>query len=193
MRKGAVQPISAVMITLIMIGIVGSVYFWGVPLINKRQDITVLRSSENFMRNLDSTIKNIASQGGRDTISLNVPGVMKFDGEEFSLTLKTSGTIYATGGELPLNEYGCSDEERSLGTDSSEILCVQSRDLGGVFETIYTLKYIPLKEGTISSYNINIFTETSQLGSQDDMVIIERESVDGDNRDTTTNIKLTIS
>jgi len=191
MKKGAIQPLSAVMITLIMIGIIGSVYFWGVPLINKRQDITTLRNAERFMRGLDTSIKNVANQGGRDSISMNVPGIIEFDGSEIRLRLATSGTIYATGGMLPLNQYGCSDSERALGTDSSEIFCVQSNDLGGVFDTTYFLKYVPLKDA-VSIYIID-FEGSSQIGAENDNIIVENDGTVQNGKNFVTKIKVTIS
>ena len=100
--KGQQEALSAVLISGILIGVVGSVYFWGIPLIQKNKDVSLLENSEAFMQTLDSKIKAVANNGGRDQIVISVPGLVRFDGEIVEFSIETEGTIYATDEEILL-------------------------------------------------------------------------------------------
>ena len=63
--KGQQQVLTILLITLVLVAIVGSVYFWGLPLIQKNRDITVLKKAEDFMMNLNNKIKYVANTQSR--------------------------------------------------------------------------------------------------------------------------------
>src|SRR3989338_6960866 len=86
--KGQQEALSAILISGILIGVVGSVYFWGVPLIQKNKDISILESSEAFVRGLDVKIKSVANNGGRDQMSIPVPGIVTFDGKMITMSIE---------------------------------------------------------------------------------------------------------
>lgn len=148
--KGQQEIVSAVLISGILIGVVGSVYFWGVPLIQKNQDISTLKSAEDFMRSLNDKIKFVANNGGRDRLRLDVPGIIEFfpaggSDARIELTVDTKGTIYAAEAEIPLSRNECSRTSGTFGVHDSSVLCVRSKKLGeNDYTTIYTLRYIQL-------------------------------------------------
>jgi hypothetical protein len=164
--KAVAEALSAVVMTGILIGIVGSVYLWGLPLIQKNQDISVLEASERFMNELATKIKSMAKSPGRETITINIPGIVSFDGSKFSLTVETAGTIYSTEGTIPLGENSCAPDEGVWGVNDHATLCVSSTRLDKKFETIYTLKFIQLNTEGIDSFKIELSGKPNEAGEK---------------------------
>lgn len=170
------EILSVVLISGILIGVVGSVYFWGVPLIQKNKDISTLENSEDFVRNLNNKIKNVANSGGRDRLIINIPGLVTFDGSEINLIVDTEGVIYASNAEIPLDINPCAMTTGTFGIDDPEVLCVKSQKISDrSFRTTYTLKYIILQSNeTIRDFQINL-TGGLQTGGLDNTVIIDNK------------------
>lgn len=202
--KGQQEALSAVLISGILIGVVGSVYFWGVPLIQKNKDISILESSEAFMRQLDEKIRSVANNGGRDHIVISMPGIVSFDGETIRLTIETQGTIYATDAEIPLGRNAVSTLTQSggqfygaWGVDDPVLFNVKSIKLGeNSYKNEYTLTYIELRNSkSLRDFKIDL-TGSGASGGQDKTIILESQG------DTTTtangrtlvssNVKITI-
>src|SRR3989344_9317294 len=101
------QAISVILLTGILIVTVSSIYFWGVPLIQKNKDVALLENSETFMLNLAESIKYVANNPGREQVRFNVDGVMKFESGSIELQVETGGTIYEAGGFIPLGKNDC--------------------------------------------------------------------------------------
>jgi hypothetical protein len=187
------EVLSVILISGILIGVVGSVYFWGVPLIQKNKDISTLENSENFMRNLNTKIKNVANTGGRDQLVINVPGLLKFDGGEFQLIIDTEGVIYARDSEIPLGRNSCAATEGVFGASDPETLCVKSVKLGEQsYRTTYTLKYITLKSSNaLKDFQISLMGGL-RSGGADSTVIIENKVSTSTTQDGRTVIKTLI-
>src|SRR3990172_6128367 len=123
--KGQHEAIAVILLSGILIGVVGSVYFWGVPLIEKNKDIAILENSEKFIRNLNNKIRFVVNNGGRDQITVEIPGIVRFDPVTNSIKLvaDTQGTIYATGAEIPIAKNPeCSSVEGDFGLDDPETI-----------------------------------------------------------------------
>ena|SRR3989344_1599192 len=169
--KGQTQAISLVLISGILIGVVSSVYFWGVPLIQKNRDISILENSEQLMRALNEKIKNVANNGGRDKITITGPGIMRFDPVDglFSYTIETDGTIYAANAEVPLGRNSCGSQSGEWGKKESDVLCVKS--IGeSQYTTSYSLRYMRLDAGA-RSFLIKLEGERAVSGESHDIVI----------------------
>ncbi len=171
--KGQQEALSAVLISGILIGVVGSVYFWGIPLIQKNKDIALLESSEAFMRQLDEKIKSVANNGGRDQIVISVPSLVSFDGQTIKLSMETEGTIYATDAEIPLGRTSLKPSY-VWGVDGPVLFMVKSVKLTeNNYKTDYTLEYILLRnEKTLKDYKIEL-TGSGASGGLDKTIIIE--------------------
>lgn len=180
--KGQQQAVSAILISGILIGVVGSVYFWGVPLIQKNQDVTTLTTAEEFMKNLDEKIRFIANNGGRDAVLIPDGGIAAFSGGEITYTIITDGTIYATGVPVPLGRHNeCLINDGEFGKIPPGILCITSAQLNEDYENAYSLKYITLyteNEGGLktSEFLINLEGDDA-VGSGGDSIIIENLDV----------------
>ncbi|HLC76669.1 MAG TPA: hypothetical protein VJH04_00530, partial [archaeon] len=170
----------------ILIGVVGSVYFWGVPLIQKNKDISILESSEAFVRGLDVKIKSVANNGGRDQMSIPVPGIVTFDGKMITMSIETDGTIYAANAQIPLGRNTDSTLNVDLtnpsnpvkygiwGTHEATLLNVISRKQGDTgYKNDYTLEYVELRNAaTLRDFRIAL-TGPPASGGQDKTIIID--------------------
>lgn len=180
-RKGQQDLLSAVLLTGIMVVVVGSVYFWGMPLVQKNKDVNSLQNSEDFMRLLNDKIKFVANNAGREQISINVPGIITFspDTDKLQLELMTQGTIYSVGGSIPLSKVErCDPGNGAWGTDQPEVLCVESTKLAeNSYKNIYSLSFRTLDReiapgGPTKSYKINL-TGTGGSAGQSHAIVIE--------------------
>jgi len=169
--KGQTQVVSVVLISGILIGVVSSVYFWGVPLIQKNRDISILESSEHLMRALNEKVKSVANNGGRDKITITGPGIMRFDPSDgvFSYSIETEGTVYAANAEVPLGRNSCSDQSGEWGKKESDILCVKSTGESR-YTTTYYLRYMRLDSGA-RSFAIKLDGERSVSGESHEIIL----------------------
>jgi len=180
-RKGQQQVLSAILLTGILIGIVGSIYLWGIPLIQKNKDIALLQSSEQFMKILDEKVKNIANSGGRDQLRITLPATVRIDSGAspnqwvMSMYISTQGTIYAIGTEIPLKNSTCTATQGSWGSDEPGILCVKSVKLDeNKYTTTYTLSYVRLDvPNTIRSYSLELSSTGSKSIGMGHSIVIE--------------------
>lgn len=186
--RGQQEAMTAILISGILIGIVGSVYFWGLPLIQKNKDVSILEDSEGFMKSLDNKIKYVANHGGRDQIKINVPGTLKFDGEKLSLQIETIGTIYSAESLIPLERNSCTRVGGNWGIHDPSILCLLSSciDPGCTkYITAYELSYIPLNvydpsdTVVLNTYKIKLNGEPAE-GGIDHLVIVENKGIEED-------------
>jgi len=176
--KGQHEVITTLLITGVLIGVVGSILFWGMPLIQKSKDASVLESSEEFMKTLSSKIKFIANNGGRDQLVITIPGTIKFlpndpAGPRVQLIVDTQGTIYATEAEIPLGRNECSRIEGTWAVNEPEVLCLTSRELGtNSYVTTYRLNYILLRTEGVVSYQI-VLTGSDATAGQGHTLYLE--------------------
>jgi hypothetical protein len=177
-KKGQHEAITAVMISGILIGMVGSVYFWGLPLIQKSRSATVLENSESLMFVLDQKIKNVASVGGRENIRLTDAGFLRVADGKLLYEVNTDGTIYAVNSNIPLGKtLNCDNTKMgSFGKDESAIICIYSNQLSkSQYANTYSLSYRNMAAG-LKVYNINIAT-ADDIGSEGNTVIIQNNGV----------------
>lgn len=77
--KGQSEVISSVLILVIAIGLVGTAYVWGIPLIQKRQDSAFSDRVNSYFSqggtSIVGKISTIAANGGADTFTSDVGGI----------------------------------------------------------------------------------------------------------------------
>lgn len=105
--KGQTEIVSTVLFFLIAIMLLFSVFVWGNSVIGGNSDEARLFASEQFMRNINDKIQNIAKNGGIETLRIQ-PGasIMIAEGSiiEYSLQGKADmpqGWFYIYGNESP--------------------------------------------------------------------------------------------
>jgi hypothetical protein len=188
--KGQQEAISIVIISGILIGVVGSVYFWGVPLIQKNKDIAMLENSENFVRSLSSKIKFIANNGGRDQVGMEIPGIVRFDpaSNAIEIAVNSEGTIYAINSPIPLGKnIECGITFGAFGIHNPETICVTSSKISeNKYRTTYSLRYIKLGNQELGKNFIINMTGAPGTGGQDSTIIFDNkgntETQDSDGR-----------
>lgn len=171
--KGQQQVLSTILLTGILVGVVGSVYLWGMPLIQKNKDVSTLENSESFMRSLDEKIKYIANNGGKDQIRVTVPGTISFDGNMIKLSVETNGVVYASGGDIPLSRNECSRAFGQWGINDPDVLCVNSQKFGdNNYKSTYSLYFVQLDTTAGGkSYKIDLYGTSSAAGENHDLTI----------------------
>ncbi len=172
------EAVSVLLISGILIGVVGSVYFWGVPLIQKSRDAQLLENAEALMLLIDQKIKTVAASGGRENIKIVEPGTIRFSGGKIHYNISTDGTIYATDASIPLGETRNCDDTKAgvLGQDDSAVLCVASNQLSSAkYQNTYSLSYRNLTSG-LKIFRI-VLNGAAASGSAESSIIIESGSV----------------
>ena len=188
--KGQQQVLTSLLLIIIMIAVVGSVYFWGMPLIQKNRDVTVLRKAEDFMFNLNNKIKYVANTQTKDSIKIDV-GTVSFDPSTETITLEvnTKGTVYAVG--APVYFVRNASDVGVWGRDEPELIYVEAIDTGGGYHHVYTLKYRELvMKGLGKSeikYKISLVSDISgkQYGSSGHIIFIEYKGTETIQQGTT--------
>lgn len=201
--KGQQEIITPLLITAILIAVVGSVYMWGVPLIQKNQDMAKLQKAENFMRNLNEKIKNVANTGGRDKITVET-GTITFDPASLqwgttgfiSLRVDTVGTLYSTGRVPFVRNETCHGTPSSpgrcvIGKDEPELFYVDNSDVEGAYSANYVLTYRPVFSTDYSKkYTINLTGSKKSAGQSHDVIIEYIGTKTGNETMTTIEIKI---
>ncbi len=173
-KLGQQQALSVILISGILIGVVGSVYLWGLPLIQKNRDISQQQNAENFMKNVAERFKFVTNHGGRERLSITVPGNVVFDPvtRTLELAVETQGTTYETGTWIQLSKNGCTIQNGRWGVDGPETLCVKSIKVGDVYTTVYRLGFVQLNTETLTSYKIEMSGSASS-GSEGHTIVVQ--------------------
>ena len=173
-KLGQQQALSLILISGILIGVVSSVYLWGIPLIQKNRDISLQQNSEAFMKNLAERFKFTANHGGREKFLISVPGNAVFDPatKTLELTVETQGTFYQTDAWVQLGKNACTLTDGVWGIDEPETLCVRSTKVGDLYTTVYRLTFVQLNTQTLTSYRIDM-EGPSTSGSESHSVIVQ--------------------
>ena len=174
------QAISVILLTGILIVTVSSIYFWGIPLIQKNKDIALQENAENFMRNLAERAKYIANNPGREQIRLDIDGVLRYDGDSIELEVETKGTIYEAGGFIPLGKNNCFDTNGTWGVNTPETLCVKSQLIGErSYLTTYKLNFVRLDTSGADAFKIQLTGNPKQSGGSRTILLENRGTTEG--------------
>lgn len=168
-----VEAFSAILVTGIMLTIVSSVYFWGLPLIEKNKDISTLENSESWIRELNDRIKYVANHGGRDRLRVTVPGTIKVSTLSNSITLetKTKGSIYAVGAKIPLSKNVCAGFSGTWGIDEPSTICVEPQQVEDHYLHKYELQFLTL-QGIVQNYRLEL-TGKNAIGTEQSTIVME--------------------
>lgn len=74
--KAQSQVISVILIISLTIASIATILPWAISMIQKRKDAKAVDDTFNFFIQLDSKIRQVAQNGGEDSISLDIPGKM---------------------------------------------------------------------------------------------------------------------
>ena len=181
MKKGQVEPLTAVMITGLIIGSVGTVYVWGTPLLEKREAETEMVGVENNLIELQNTMIDVenSGQGSTERVTMDLPedAELNIDTTTNSITVQdtTSEPIYAEDTQFTLAgsnvtrtaEYDGEDILYGIeGVNDPSVLEVSTRSAGdGATQINYELRLNNLL--TTTHFGEVLVVRDLQLRSED--------------------------
>lgn len=197
-RKAQSDIISMVMIVIITMGLVGTAYTWGIPLIEKQQSgIIVERLYHNYFdinnaNSLPRLIEDVANsdvEGVVRVFTVSETGLWELSGYDevgeqnnsiqFTINAKVSN-IGMDIGWIPMTTGGtCPPITGTLGVDEEGVVCVKAETIENGYKITYRLWSRELEEGGgAKGYKINLVRHAGgPLASTGRTVRITRGSI----------------
>ena len=170
--KGQTKIVSVLLIILVATAAMAMVLPWAYSMIQKRQDMKSLEDVYNFFQTLDTTIRNIAQNGGEESLRLNVPGKFEVFPDSDSSPLQNSimftteskVSFIAVGGEIPLNTPN-NASVATLGVDPPSVILGKADKSGDKITVQYRLWYRTLNDTSGNLYKIVLNTSDDNAKS----------------------------
>ncbi len=167
MRKGQSQVVSAIIIVLVGLSIVGTVYPWAQSVIQKKKDSKSMEDTYNFFGELEKSIVDVARNGGEESLELDVPGKLYVYPESSTDELNNSivftfeskvSNVAESSEWIPLNTPN-TNSTATLGIDKPGVISGKAR-LGDEYITVwYRMWFRELEDRTTGkSYKIALKT-----------------------------------
>jgi hypothetical protein len=177
--KGQSQVVSVIILIVLVMGAIVLVLPWTMTMIQKRKDMKSVDDIYNFFQLLDETIRNIAINGGEESLQLKVPGrfivypdlsnsdlnnsiVFSFRGlVSFIAECNLPATPYCW---IPLNTPNM-NTTGTLGVDSPSVIFGKTVAADDKLEIQYRLWYRALNDTPTHGYKIVLNTSGNQDAS----------------------------
>lgn len=194
MGKAQSDIISAVIIIVLAMGLIGTVYTWGIPLIEKHRSKAVVERLYSYfdrsnVNSLPRIIEDVANNGGEITFSSTIDGVWRLNeydvvGDErnsiqFTVTTKVSN-IGTNIGWIPLTVGAtCPPSIGIVGTDEAGVVCARADSMETGYNITYSLWFRELDEaGGVKGYKINLVRQAGgPLSSTGNSIRITRGNI----------------
>jgi len=128
--KAQTQIISAILVFLVALAAVALVLPWALTMVQKKKDMKNVDDVYNFFLKLDEVIRDVAKNGGEESLTLKVPGELTVYPDSsnhpynnsitFSFLSKVSN-IAVNVGEIPLNTPN-QNSTATLGVDTPSVI-----------------------------------------------------------------------
>lgn len=159
LKRGQTQVLTAVLLGGILIAGVAGAYVWGLPLLQKNQDINSAKNSLSSMKELTSAISTVAQQGGSRSVTMPLgDGSLRISPENDTVTFqaRTRGAYVATESWVPLNENdmqgiaegGAGSGHGIRGDDKPGVLIGRAVLGDDAFVTTYRIAFRPMEDPT---------------------------------------------
>jgi len=163
--KGQANIISIIIIILIATAAIATVLPWTYSMVQKKKDLKSLDDVYNFFQTLDATIRNIAQNGGEESLRLNVPGKLEVYPDSVSsefnnsviFTMESKVSLIAVGDWIPLNTPNM-NKTATLGTDPPSVIFGKAERIGDKINIQYRLWYRTLNDTSGHLYKIVLNT-----------------------------------
>ena len=175
--KGQTKIVSVLIIIMLATAAMVMVLPWVYGMIQKKQDMKSLDDVYNFFQTLDATIRNIAQNGGEESLSLKVSGKLEIypdsDSSELSnsimFTMESKVSFIAEGDWIPLNTPN-ENETATLGIDPPSVIFGKAERSGDKIIVQHRLWYRTLNDTSGNLYKIVLntsgdTTKTTTTGS----------------------------
>lgn len=176
MLKGQSDIISIVLIIIIAIGLVSTAYTWGIPLIQKQQDTSLVERIASYFGNdnvnsIQKKIVSVATNGGEESFSEDASGFWQLTpnssssvfNNSLSFTVFSRVSNIAVGSWTSLNGVSCPASAGNVGEDPYA-LCARADPIGNGFNVTYLVQFRPLYSST-QGYEIFLLQHASGLNS----------------------------
>ena len=158
------QAIAPIMMIGVFLAVIGSVYLWGVPLIEKNKALVYLTRAESLVSDVAEKIRDVAAARGGQTFVFDLPGYAEFSNGTIVFVLDTKGTAYSPGVRqyLTNNRFGLST--RKMGIIDPVMAFVEVQKVGSKYRNSYVISTTPVTYGPDCIY-INL-TGSRAVGGQ---------------------------
>ena len=168
--KGQTQIVSVLIIILITITATATVVPWTYNMIEKKKDLKSVDDVYNFFQTLDTSIKNIAQNGGEESLSLKVPGKLEIFPDSAShelnnsivFTTESKVSFIAEGEEIPLNTPN-TNTTAMLGIDPPSVIFGKADQSGDKITIWHRLWYRTLNDTNGNLYKIVLNTSNDDI------------------------------
>jgi hypothetical protein len=168
--KGQTQVVSTIIVVLLILTSVATLLPWGSKVIQKKKDIKSLDDTYNFFLKLDNTIRDVAKNGGEQTLSLDIPGILEVHPENspeifnnsIMFTFVSRASNIASGDWIPLNSPN-TEEPGILGIDSPSVIFGRA-EMSDNINIYYRLWYRELQDkNTDHKFQIQLKTSNDEV------------------------------
>lgn len=190
-RLGQSQVLTAVLLGGILVLGVGGAYMWGVPILQKNQDINNAQNSLSGMSRLSGEIAAVAQQGGSRSIPLDIgSGSLTINTENETITYiaRTKGAYVATDEWVPLNENDMQGVPEAgngggygvRGVDKPGVLIGRSTVGSNAYTTRYRIVFRPLQDPTSGqTFQINLVEDGRlEASGGKQTIVIQRQGTE---------------
>jgi hypothetical protein len=163
MVKGQTDILSAVIIIIIAVGLVGTAYNWGIPLIQKQQDTSLVERVEGYFRgdienSIEKKIVSVATTSGEETFSEDVPGLWQLvpnsslsidnNSLSFNFFARVSNIAPLQKDQwISLNGVPCPPNPGFIGEDAYAV-CARADSVSNGYNIMYKIQFRPLQGGS---------------------------------------------
>jgi len=185
--KAQSQVVTAVILSGIVIGGVSSAYAWGVPLLQKAQDVDAMKSSVDSMSTMADEIESIARRGGSSQVSFNIQkGSLEIDAEENEIIFQalTKKSYVSNNDWVVLNENdmqgieegGLEDSYGIRGRDKPGVLIARAVPQGDEFLTTLKIDFRELRDTQTGTHTLIQLEDNGNLEASEGQhnVVIQR-------------------
>jgi len=170
--KGQSQIIAIVLIITLGLASLAFVLPWTYGMIQKKKDMKNLDDAYNFFNNLDETVRNVAKNGGEESLRLEAPGLLSVYPESVNDPLNNSIVFIfrskvsniAEGDWIPLNTPNM-NESATLGLDTPSVIFSRATRTDDEIEIQYRLWYRKLIDPSGRGYVIVLNTTDNNAKS----------------------------
>jgi len=169
MKKAQVDIVSAIIIVIIAFSLFSAAYFWGMPLIQKRQDTALIERAFKYFdpnnpNSIGKRIEYVANFGGEQTFSIDLDGIWilneytEANPENNSLLFTFSSKVSNVAPNFGWIPFSPNIQEiGKLGLDEPSVIFERADSSGGRYNITFRVWFRELEniDGT-KGYKINL-------------------------------------
>lgn len=192
-RLGQSQVITAVLLGGILVAGISAAYVWGIPILQKNQDVNNAERSLDTLRQVADGIATVASDGGSRSVTVSLgDGTLSIDTDKEMISYRalTQGAYVSTQNWVPLNEDDMQGVNRTTGepttgygirgADSPAVLIGKAQISQDAFTTFYRIISRRLFEpGSAQTYYVDLVQNGNlEASGEEHTVVFQRDGTE---------------